>query len=63
MSDNYEWKTTQLPDEGVYLVEVEVDRENNKYHIAECHPNITVIGGHFTFDMPRVLRWREFSKS
>lgn len=37
---------------------VQVDDEDHPYHVAYGHPNITMVGNKFKFDMPKILRWK-----
>jgi hypothetical protein len=50
-----------LPDSGDCLVYLEgrLGREDERrYHVANCHENVTVVGNHFILDMPKVTHWR-----
>lgn len=48
--------------EGVWLVEVEKRHWASKrtlYHVADVSENMALIGSHFSWDMPRVVRYTE----
>jgi len=48
----------ELP-EGDCLVYLEPDGHGTaRMHTASYHPNLTTIGNHFSFDMPKVTHWR-----
>ena len=50
------WK--ELPT-GNWLVQIAEPRCGLVLHTASVHPNVTVIGGLFGFDMPRVIAYRK----
>lgn len=47
----------RLP-EGKCLVYLEEELLNIRIHSANFHPNITMIGGNFEFDAPKVTHWQ-----
>lgn len=54
------WTTINGVDElpvGTWLVEVQKDEYWEPYHVAVKHKNITIVGGHFSFDMPTVIAY------
>lgn len=55
-----EWISVEdkLP-EGDCLVWVEDDGHAGcRFHIANCHKSVTVVGNHFSFDMPKITHWQ-----
>ena len=50
-------KWNELP-VGTWLVKV--DRDSDKYHIAYSNLTITIVGGHFEFDMGNIVAYTGF---
>lgn len=52
---------------GEWLVKVDSTRGCDEYHIACCTSNssghkLTIVGGHFSFDMPPPIAYTTFDK-
>lgn len=45
----------EMPETGEFLVYLERPMLNTRYHTMTRHPNLTIIGGHFNYDCPKVL--------
>jgi hypothetical protein len=49
---------------GTWLVEVDCPvNSKRRFHVAEAHPNMTTVGNHFHWDMPRVIRYKAIEES
>ena len=42
-----------MPAEGEFLVKLEKQFGQSKYHVMVKHPNVSFIGGAFSFDAPK----------
>lgn len=47
-----------LPDSGKFLVLL----EDGDMHTANCHPNVSIAGGHFLFDIAPIAHWKPLPK-
>ena len=51
-----------IPNEGVVLVVLPEERFGSRLCVATKRNSITIIGGNFDFDMPKILRWRPLAE-
>tara|TARA_R110002020_G_scaffold96724_4_gene231299 strand:- start:45 stop:233 length:189 start_codon:yes stop_codon:yes gene_type:complete len=47
---------------GTWLVEVDAKKTRNPFHVAVIRTNVSIVGQHFAFDMPNILRYCEIPK-
>lgn len=47
---------------GNWIVQVDKSSSDCDMHVMNVHKNISTVGQHFTFDMPRVLRYHPLPK-
>ena len=54
-----EWKTIKtVPMDGLPVLVYLSDKHNHsRIHTATFHPNIIIIGGSFSFDVPNPTHW------
>ena len=55
-------KITEEPFKENCIVFLEEIVDGSQMHVATYHPNLIAIGGHFEFDMPKVLYWMPLPK-
>jgi hypothetical protein len=52
----------EMPEDGDFLVYLETKTFGSRVEVAHCHTNMSIIGGHFKFDMPKVTYWMPLSE-
>jgi hypothetical protein len=52
-----EWQPiSTAPEEGEFLVYIPNNRRT-KIQVARWHPNVKIVGGVFSFDLPPITHW------
>lgn len=55
-----DWKPIKtIPKSGNFLVYLEEPMHGSRIQAADWHPNIKIIGGLFSFDVPKATHWAE----